>query len=633
MSRGIPRPYKIFMDGFLASFADKPTEVKADWRLLENGNIIHEENHYVDEPFIVKADDGAWVCGLSIGDWQEADRSQRTAVRRSFDQGKTWSDPVDIEPADGPEGSKAVLLKAPGGRIYAFYIYNTTDIREVPGDNPPYESGVCSRVDSLGDFVFKYSDDHGGSWSEKRFIIPMREFEIDRENPLDGAVKFGMNSAIPMVLGGSAYVPFTKVGSFGEGLFSRSEGVLFKSDNLLSETDPEKIRWETLPNGQQGLRPLPGEGAIAEEHSFAPLSDGGIHCVYRTIAGWPLVSYSRDEGYTWTAPQYMRYADGRRVKCPRAANFAWRCQNGKYLYWYHNHGGKDFLKRIERNSHYSFEDRNPVWLLGGIEIDGPDGKEIKWSQPEIILYTDDPIVRISYPDLLEDGGEYYVTETNKDIGRIHKLDKQLIEGLWEQFEKKGICQEGLVLALSDPQEEEVPAPWLPDFSVLDETYADYRSKHTRQGFSLDFWIKWENLAPHQTIVENMTPDGRGFQVHTVEGGSLEIVLRDDMTENRWRMEKGVLEIGKWHHLGIVVDAGPHIISFVVDGKVLDGGDERQFGWGRFSPHLQSPKGDDSIRIASSIQGEMKVFRLYERALTHTELIGNWRTETDGILIS
>ena len=613
------------MDGFLASFADKPTEVFHDSRLLENGRVIHAENHYVDEPFIIKADDGAWVCALSIGDWQEADRSQRTSVRRSYDQGLSWSEPIDIEPADGPEGSKAVLLKIPGGRIYAFYIYNTDDIREVPGDNPPYESGMCKRVDSLGDFVYKYSDDHGKSWSENRYIIPMREFEIDRENPLGGRVKFGMNSAIPMVLGASAYVPFTKVGSFGEGLFSRSEGVLFKSDNLLSESDPEKIRWETLPKGDKGLRPLPQGGAIAEEHSFAPLSDGGIHCVYRTIAGWPLVSYSRDQGYTWSPPEYMTYADGRRVKCPRAANFAWRCQNGKYLYWYHNHGGKDFLKRIERNSHYSFEDRNPVWLLGGIEVDGPEGKEIKWSQPEIILYTDDPIVRISYPDLLEDGGEYYVTETNKDIGRIHKLDKQLIEGLWEQFEEKGkVQQDGLILEVKGPQKLNIPSPWIPDFSVLDETYADYRSKHTRRGISMDCWIRLYSLDTGQVLAENMTQDGRGFCIQVGQKGTIECILRDDMTENRWRGDFGILEVGEWHHVGIVIDAGPHVITFVIDGKVLDGGDERQFGWGRFSPYLQSLKGDENMRINPNINGEMGAFRLYDRALRNSELIKNWR---------
>ncbi len=620
----VARPYKIFMDGFLASFADKPTEQRLDGRRIENGRVIHAGNHYVDEPFIVKADDGAWVCSLTIGDWQEADRSQRTTIRRSLDQGRTWSEPVDIEPAEGPEGSKAVLLKVPGGRIYAFYIYNTDNLREVAGDNPPYETGLCTRVDSLGDFVFKYSDDHGRAWSARRYVIPMRTFEIDAENPYQGRIRFGMNSAIPCVLGKAAYVPFTKVGRFGEGLFSRSEGVLFKSDNILTERDPDKITWETLPAGRIGLRAPEGGGPIAEEHSFAPLSDGTLHCVFRTIAGWSAVAYSRDGGYTWTEPDYMRYADGRRVKCPRSATFAWKCRNGQYLYWFHNHGGPRFRERIARNSHYSFENRNPVWLAGGVEVDGPDGRRIQWSQPEIALYTDDPIVRISYPDLLEDDGRYFVTETNKDTGRIHELDPVMLEGLWRQFDLADVAEDGLVLEVNDAAGTEAPMPWLPDFCVLDERFADYRARQTRQGFSLDFWVRLESLAAGQLIVDNRADDGRGFWIHTTDQGTLEIALCDGMTENRWACDPNLIEAGQLHHAGLVIDGGPHVITFVIDGAVCDGGETRQFGWGRFSPHLQSPKGGPTLRLGPNLDGAIPKLRLYDRALRNTEVIGNWR---------
>ena len=36
---------------------------------------------------------------------------------------------------------------------------------------------------------------------------------------------------------------------------------------------------------------------------------------------------------------------------------------------------------------------------------------------------------------------------------------------------------------------------------------------------------------------------------------------------------------------VIVDGGPAIVSFVADGKFLDGGDDRQFGWRRFNPEL------------------------------------------------
>ena len=69
-----------------------------------------------------------------------------------------------------------------------------------------------------------------------------------------------------------------------------------------------------------------------------------------------------------------------------------------------------------------------MWLLGGVEADSPNGKIIRWSQPEIALYDDDPYIRMSYPDLVEDGGKYFLTETQKDVARVHEIDPTLLEG-------------------------------------------------------------------------------------------------------------------------------------------------------------------------------------------------------------
>ena len=91
----------------------------------------------------------------------------------------------------------------------------------------------------------------------------------------------------------------SQVGGFGIGMLARSEGALLKSANLLAEPDPARITWQTLPDGDVGLRTAPGGGPIAEEHNFSVLSDGSIYCVYRTTDGWPACAYSRDGGHTW----------------------------------------------------------------------------------------------------------------------------------------------------------------------------------------------------------------------------------------------------------------------------------------------------------------------------------------------
>lgn len=200
-----------------------PHEAGPDPRHLANGYEIPTEN-YSDQPYVVQTDDGAWLCVLTTGRGAEGEPGQHVVASRSTDQGHTWSPPIDVEPADGPEASYAVLLKTPGGRVYCFYNHNSDNLREVLADDPPFPGGKWQRVDSQGYFVFKYSDDHGRSWSPRRYPIPVREMEIDRQNPYGGRVRFFWNVGKPFVHDGAAYVPLIKIGRFGHGGYSRTEG-------------------------------------------------------------------------------------------------------------------------------------------------------------------------------------------------------------------------------------------------------------------------------------------------------------------------------------------------------------------------------------------------------------------------
>ncbi|MFQ5808950.1 MAG: LamG-like jellyroll fold domain-containing protein [Armatimonadota bacterium] len=584
-----------------------------DWRNIRCGWEIPSEN-YSDQPYIVQTGDGAWLCAMTTGPGREGQRGQHIITTRSTDEGKTWSEPADVEPSAGPEASYAVLLKVPYGRIYCLYNHNTDDLREVRADDPPYKGGKCTRVDSQGYYVLKYSDDHGRTWSERRHVIPVREFEIDRENPYGGTVRYFWNVGKPFIHDGAAYCSLHKVGGLGAGFFTRSEGVLLRSENILTERDPEKIAWETLPDGDAGLRTPPGGGLVAEEQSYSVLSDGSFYCVYRTVDGHPAFAYSRDGGHTWTEPRYKRYADGRLMKHPRAANFAWKCSNGRYLYWFHNHGGR------------GYEDRNPVWLCGGLEADAPEGKVIRWSQPEIVLYDDDPYVRMSYPDLVEQDGRYFLTETQKDVARVHEVDAELLEGLWRQFDNATVATKGLVLGLpaGGAMPTEIDMPRLPEFLARDGGRPDYGTKDLRRGFAIDMWLQLDSLAAGQVVLDGRTESGRGVAIETTTRGTLEIVLNDGRTESRWDCDAGMLEAGKLHHVAVIVDGGPKIISFVVDGRLCDGGEGRQFGWGRFSPNLRHVNGATRLRIGPDLWGEIRALRVYDRYLRTSEAIGNYR---------
>jgi len=584
-----------------------------DWRHITCGHEIPTET-YADQPYIVRTDDGAWLCVVTTGTGREGSGGQHIVALRSTDQGRTWSDPVALEPAGGPEASYAVLLKIPSGRIYCFYNHNTDNVRWAIADDPPYPGGRCYRVDSLGHYVFKFSDDHGRSWSEERHDIPVREMAIDRENAYGGALRFFWNVGKPFIHESAAYVSLHKVGGFGKGFFTRSEGVLLRSENLLTERDPRRIAWETLPDGNAGLRTPPGGGPIAEEHSYCVLSDGTFYCVYRSIDGHPVCAYSRDRGRTWSVPQYKRYADGRMMKHPRAANFVWKCSNGRYLYWFHNHGGR------------WYEDRNPVWLCGGIEVDTPQGKALQWSQPEIVLYDDDPYVRMSYPDLVEEEGRYYLTETQKETARVHEIDASLLEGLWHQFDRAQVAVEGLLLNLptGDAMPSQVPMPPLPEFTARDEARADYGTKDLRQGFSLDLWVRFDSLALGQLLLDNRSEEGHGFWLQTTRWGTVELGLNDGRTDNRWACDPGLLRVGAPHHIVAIVDGGPKIVSFVIDGMLNDGGASRQYGWGRYSPHMRTPQGAGTLRIAPNLAGQVLALRIYGRYLRTSEAVGNYR---------
>lgn len=576
---------------------------------------------YSDQPYVVVADDGAWVCCLTTGSGHEGEPGQHVITLRSTDEGRTWEAPVAVEPVDGPEASYAVLLKGPSGRLFIFYNHNTDNTREIratPG--PSFPDGICRRVDSQGSFVFKTSDDHGKNWSPHRIPIPQRLFEIDRENPYGGDLLFFWNVGKAFAHEGTAFVPLHKVGEMGNGFFVRSEGSLLASKNLFKVEDPATATWETLPEGEVGIRAPEGGNTVAEEHSFTVLSDGSFYVIYRTIAGYPATSVSRDRGRTWSEPQFLTYANGRRIKNPRAANFVWRCSNGHFLYWFHNHGGER-LQDLPNVRSDAYNDRNPVWVCGGVEVDSPEGKSIQWSQPEVLLYDDDPFVRMSYPDLIEKGGSYFFTETQKDTARTHPVEAGLLQGLWNQLSAKPVVnREGLLLEAGG--EGTVEPPELPDLVVRDVERADYGSKDLRGGFTLDLKVEASALEPGSVLLENRDSQGKGFCLRINDRRALEFTAFDRLSRMDHEGDPGLLPREGRVNLSLVVDGGPKILFFMVDGVLDDGGDRRQFGWGRYNPNFRSFEGGPRLVLHPGLEN----VRLYGRALRVAELVQNHRAE-------
>ena len=80
-----------------------------DPRHLACGFEIPTET-YCDQPYVVKTDDGAWLCILTTGAGREGEPGQPVVATRSTDLGRTWSTPAALEPAGGPAAAGEIPI-------------------------------------------------------------------------------------------------------------------------------------------------------------------------------------------------------------------------------------------------------------------------------------------------------------------------------------------------------------------------------------------------------------------------------------------------------------------------------------------------------------------------------------------
>jgi hypothetical protein len=233
---------------------------------------------------------------------------------------------------------------------------------------------------------------------------------------------------------------------------------------------------------------------------------------------------------------------------------------------------------------------------------------------------------MSYPDLVEEDGRFWVTETQKNVGRVHEIDRDLLDGLFGQRETAAVPARGLVLDLPGdrPVPREASMPRLPEFHARDNSRPDYGGKDLRAGFSIAMWLTLESLRPGQVILDSRAAAGNGILVAVTDRGTVGVTLSDGRSRAGWDSDPGAVEAGKLHHLVITVDGGPKIVTFVVDGVLGDGGDARQFGWGRFSPTLRSPHGAPTLKIAPGMNGSVRSVRLYDHPLRTSEAVGSYQ---------
>lgn len=568
---------------FFFLFTTVFAESNTDWRNIINAVSIIPDENYCDQPYVVKAKNGDWVSIITTGSGSESQQGQHIVASISKDKGNTWSPLIDIESSKDPASSWGIPYITPFGRIYVFYTFNGDTINTLM-DKP------LKHNSELGWYCFKYSDDNGWNWSQ-RYRIPMRKTTIDYINPWNGDVQLFWGISKPFSMNGSMYFAFTKMAIHPQDM---GEGFLYKSKNINVEKDPNKIQWEMLPEGDKGISST-ALGETQEEHNIVPLNNGDFYCIYRTTEGYPADCYSKDKGKTWSTPKFATYADGRVIKNPRACPRVFKASNGKYILWYHNNNMKGY-KGL----------RNPAWVSGGIEKNG----KIMWSEPEVLLYGDEGQM-MSYPDMIEENGQFWITETQKEIARVHKIDPKLFEDMWRQGLDRSISRKGVVFERKNiDTKEEV------DFS-------SFPSLETN-GLSIDLWLETKEWIPNEIILDNRDEKGNGLKISVTAKRTIQVCIQDNGKSCEWDTDPGVVKGGKPQHVVFVIDEASDLITSVVNGKLCDGGRYRFLGWTRFDKQINNINGSYRLRILPDFSGKIRSLRIYNRYLTTSEAISNFK---------
>ena len=563
-------------------------ETNTDWRYLPNGNLLHADT-YVDQPYVTILDDGSWLCVYTTNSAHEGAKGQHAACRVSKDKGKTWGESVRIE-EPGPESkSWGMPYKTDYGRVYVFYSYNGDKIHAL-GERKNI------REDMLGWYCFKYSDNGGKTWSERR-RLPMRKSAIDEMNQWNGDVQIFWGVGKPVKVDKGMMFGFSRIGEY---MLEFSEGWFYFCGNIDTEKNPDKLKWELLPEGDHGVR-SPSWGGIQAEHCIVQLHNNDLYTSFRTTQGVPLESYSTDKGKTWSQPEPLKDYLGRNLRNPRANTKVWKSKaNGKYLLWYHNNGEKNFYHR------------NPAWISSGIEKDG----KLIWSQPEIFLYKELEARGMSYPDLIQQDGEYWVTQTEKTEARCHKIPNEFLEILWQQHTINEAVTNGLKINWVDEKPtNKKDSVKLPRILPTDQG----------EGFAATVRLKLNlDMAKGTILIDSRDESGKGFWVEISDYYSVKFSISDGDKTSEWESDRNILQIRSYmeQEVTVIVDFRSKVIQFLADGKLSDGGNYRPFGWGRIDPAMKDVS-TEWLRIDKNRKTITGV-QFYDRPLMVTEAIGNYR---------
>jgi hypothetical protein len=230
--------------GFAWLPGDKDASTAPDPRDLHSGVRVGAWR-YADQSYCVTTVQHSslptWLCTVTVNDGAlEGQPGEHVVSVRSTSKGASWSAPLALESNRSVVNAYSTVVLASFGRVYAVYNANV---------DGPTSKAVGGRVDTVGNFFMRYTDDFGLSWSEERFVVPYRLTAVDRSNSFPGRPELSNGTTRIMwttdqtkVRDGVAYFGFTKIGTYPQG--PPEEGFVLSSANILTQRDAARVAWK-----------------------------------------------------------------------------------------------------------------------------------------------------------------------------------------------------------------------------------------------------------------------------------------------------------------------------------------------------------------------------------------------------
>jgi hypothetical protein len=324
---------------------------------------------------------------------------------------------------------------------------------------------------------------------------------------------------------------------------------------------------------------------------------------YRTIHGYIGTAVSQDKGKSWEL-DVLRYAPGGRpVKSPMGPfGITGDASGNRYFVWYnHSHSGFD-----------EYVGRDLVYITSFDTI----GHDLYLGEAELFHYRKDQLgyanhshERLNTPSIHVDKKGIYGRSSDKESIRSFSIPAEFLDLLNRQASIREVPGSGLIFSL-----EEIPSefrgPVLPDPSE-------------NGGFTLSFSIRPETLVPGQVLLESY--GRKGFRIRAGDRQNLVFFMSDGRNEVSLSSDAGSLAAGQPHHISIIVDGYPDLVTMVVDGRFQDGGKEKYRGSRWFDHSFSDLNAREPWNTGNMSPGEVRDLYVHDRFLLTTEAIGLHRS--------